>query len=284
MIKRLVCMLAALAALWSVPALAWAEFGHRTTAQIAMANVQPATAAKIRALIAVQRQLGTPGCPIRSLGDASTWPDCLRKDAWRWGYSFPWHYQTESICQVYDPKANCANGNCVTAQIERNRRLLADKTLPAPLRLEALAFLVHFAGDIHMPLHSGDAGDAGGNAVKASYGIAPGWNLHGIWDAALAERAISSAVPPLIRRYSPAERTAMDGGTPADWGRESWELARTLVYPRALNGTDPCATGAPKPETIVWDEADVQASIPTVQHRIEQAGLRIARLLDEALG
>jgi hypothetical protein len=231
----------------------------------------------------VQKQLGTPGCPIHSLADAATWPDCLRKDAWRWAFTFPWHYQTESVCLVYDPKANCANGACVTAQIERTRRILADKTLPAPQRLEALAFLVHFVGDIHMPLHSGDAGDAGGNAVKASYGIAPGWNLHGIWDAALAERAISSAVPPLVRRYADAERAELGGGTPADWGRESWELDKALVYPRALNGRDPCAKDAPKPETIVWDEADVQATIPTVQHRIEQAGMRMAQMLDEAL-
>lgn len=281
--RTLLCLLIALASLWSAPALAWGEYGHRTTAEIAMANVRPETAARIRALLAVQRQLGTPACPVRSLADAAAWPDCIRKDSWRFAYTFPWHYQTEPVCMAYDPKGNCANGNCVTAQIERNRRILADRKQPAAQRLEALAFLVHFIGDIHMPLHSGDDNDAGGNAIKADYGIAPGWKLHSIWDTPLAERAITSAQPPLVRRYSAAERAAMDGGTPADWGRESWEIARTVIYPLAL-GHDPCAGDKSKPEHIVWTNAEIDKVLPIVRQRIEQAGLRMARVLDEALG
>jgi hypothetical protein len=282
--RRILAAVALLAALWSAPALAWGSYGHRTTAAIAMANVRPETASRIRALIAVSKQLGTPTCPVHSLADAATWPDCIRAERWRWAYTAPWHFQTENVCKAYDPKSDCANGNCVSAQIERNLRLLEDRTLPAPQRLEALAFLVHFVGDIHMPLHSGDAADAGGNAVKGSYGIAPGTNLHSIWDGALAERAISSATPPLVRRYPMAERATMDTGTPADWGRESWTLAKTVIYPRLMRGADPCAPGAAKATALAWSEDDVAASLPIVRERVVQAGLRIARLLDEALG
>lgn len=282
MFRHLTCLFASLAALWVSPALAWGAYGHRITAQIAMANVRPATAAKIHALLAVQRQLGTPDCPVRSLADAATWPDCIRKDAWRFAYTFPWHYQSEPVCMAYDPKGHCAYGNCVTAQIERNRQILADQGLPAAQRLEALAFLVHFIGDIHMPLHSGDDDDAGGNAIKADYGSAPGWKLHSIWDTPLAERAISSAEPPLVHRYPAAKRAAMDGGTPADWGRESWEIAKTVIYPLAL-GRDPCVKDKSRPEHVDWSNADIDMVLPVVRRRIEQAGLRMARVLDEAL-
>ena len=55
--------------------------------------------------------------------------------------------------------------------------------------MEALAFLVHFIGDIHMPLHSGDLDDRGGNDRETTYGIVPGLNLHWVWDGPLAERA-----------------------------------------------------------------------------------------------
>ncbi|WP_423141852.1 S1/P1 nuclease [Parablastomonas sp. CN1-191] len=287
MMRALTAIIAAVAAVWlalsPVPALAWGSYGHRTTAEIAMANVKPETAARIRALLAVQKQLGTPKCPVHSLADAATWPDCLRGDAWRWAYTFPWHYQTENVCKPFDPKSDCANGNCVSAQIERNLRLLSDRTLPSAQRLEALAFLVHFIGDIHMPLHSGDAADAGGNAVKGSYGIAPGTNLHSIWDGALAERAISSAVPPLVRRYPAEERARLSGGTVADWGRESWTLAKTIIYPRLMKDGDPCLAGASKATALAWSEADIEAGIPIVRERIVEAGLRMARLLDEAL-
>ena len=280
MIRRCFGFLALLISAWSVPALAWGEYGHRTVAAIANANIRPDTRQAIARLIKAEKGLGTPNCRVGSIGDASYWPDCLRGEAWRFAYTFPWHYQTEPVCKPYDAKSNCANGNCVSAQIDRNRRVLADKRLPAAQWLEALAFLVHFVGDIHMPLHSGDNFDSGGNAVKAVYGIAPVSNLHWLWDGVQAERSISSAAPPLVRRYSPSERAGLDGGTTADWGKESWELAHT-VYTRAF-GHDPC-DGSASPKSVVWSNEVIEQSIPDAQRRISQAGLRLAKMLDAAL-
>ena len=228
--RRLNFALAAAAAmlLSPAPAQAWGSYGHETTARIALANVRPATRAAIARLIAHDRELGTPQCRIRNLADAATWPDCLRGEGWRWGYTFAWHYQTEPIDQPYDARKNCAGGACVSAQVERNERILADESLPANVRLEALAFMVHFAGDIHMPLHSGDNDDKGGNDVVTAYGIVPGLNLHSVWDGALAERAISGAAPPLVRTYTGAERAALGGGDAAAWGAESHALAQVV--------------------------------------------------------
>ena len=190
--RWIAALLTALAALTARPALAWGEFGHQSTARIALANVSPQTRAAVHELLKAEKGLGTAYCRVRSLEEASYWPDCIRREGWRWGYTFSWHYQTMNICKPYDPRANCAGGNCVTGQIERNRRILADKTLPAAQRLEALAWLTHFVGDLHMPLHSGDRDDRGGNDLAAQYGIAPGRNLHAIWDGPMAERGITS--------------------------------------------------------------------------------------------
>ena len=276
----MVRLAAALLALASpAPAAAWGYFGHQTTARIALANVTPQTREAIARLLRHERELGTPDCPVRSLETASTWPDCLRGEGWRWGYTFVWHYQTEPIGEPYDARKNCGGGGCVSAQITRNHRILSDERLPGNVRLEALAFLVHFAGDIHMPLHSGDNADRGGNDIAATYGIAPGLNLHSVWDGALAERAITSAQPPLARRYSAAERAVLSAGGPADWGRESWELARDFVYPNAT-GQAP-TPGAPSEEVTLTQQAIV-AAVPVAERRVTQAGLRIAQLLDSA--
>lgn len=261
-------------------AQAWGFFGHETTARIALANVAPQSRAAVARLLRFEREIGTPACKLRSLENASVWPDCIRREGWRWGYTAAWHYQTEPIGEPYDARKNCAGGACVSAQIERNHRILADEGLPANVRLEALAFLVHFAGDIHMPLHSGDNADRGGNDVAAVYGIAPGLNLHAVWDGALAERAISAADPPLVRRYSAAERAALAGGEPADWGRESWELSRGFVYENAL-GRAP-VPGETPPPTATLTQAAIVAAVPIAERRIVQAGLRIAALLDSA--
>lgn len=282
--SRLAARLVLLGALFGmavlpVPAHAWGGYGHRVTAQIALANVSPETRAEIARLLRAAPQLATPGCDLASLEDAAVWPDCLRGEGWRWGYTFAWHYRTTPICEPYDPRSNCAGGNCVIAQIERSHRLLSDESLPAHIRLEALAFLVHFAGDIHQPLHSGDRDDRGGNDRVADYGIVPNRNLHSIWDSALAERAITSAQPPLVRRYSAAERAELAGGTAADWGRESWQAARDFVYPNAFD-SDPCSGELPG-ETALTQE-DIVAALPVAQRRIQQAGLRIADLLESA--
>src|SRR3546814_67700 len=130
-----------------------------------------------------------------------------------------------------------------------------------------------------LPLHSGDREDRGGNDRVTDYGIVPNRNLHSIWDSALAERAITSAQPQLVRRYSDEEHAALAGGNAADWGRESWQAARDFVYPNAFD-RDACAGELPG-ETALTQE-DIVLALPVAQRRIQQAGLRIADLLESA--
>ena len=277
---RFLTVFAALLALLPAQAMAWGEFAHRTTAEIALENVRPETRAAIAELLKAAPQLGEPDCDLASLEDAAVWPDCLRKDYWRWGYTFAWHYRTTPVCEAYEPRKNCSGQNCILAQIERNQRILADEKLPANVRLEALAFLVHFIGDVHMPLHSGDHEDRGGNAIETDYGIAPGLNLHWIWDGPLAERAITSAEVPLVRRYTAEERAELGGGTPADWGRESWQTSRDFVYPEAFD-RPPC-DGEDLPDETALTQEDILRAIPVSQRRVTQAGIRMAEYLDAA--
>ena len=261
------------------PALAWGAFGHNTTAEIAEANISPQSRVKIARLIAGDTALGPPECRIYSLADASNWPDCVRRTRWRWGYTAAWHYRTAPICEEYNARRNCAGGNCVVAQIERSHRMLADESLPAHIRLEALAFMVHFAGDIHMPLHSGDKNDRGGNDRETAYGIVEGLNLHWIWDGPLAERAITSSDRPTVRRYTLAERAELGGGDAAEWGRESWQLARDFVYPKAFD-RDPCAGELPRQTRL--SQQDIAEMVPVARRRVQQAGIRIAALIESA--
>jgi nuclease S1 len=281
-IRKLVLFLAALAA--ASPAAAWWEYGHESVARIAMDSVRPGTRAAIQRLLAKGRWLETPECPVATIELASYWPDCIKTLGERFSYASPWHYQNVDICKPFDLKATCKDGNCVSAQIERQARLLADRTVPDRERLMALAFLVHFVGDLHQPMHGGDRGDKGGNDVKANYGIIGGrTNLHSIWDGYLAERAISTppAGPRALLAATPAiEQAALAGGSVEDWSRESWEAARTYAY-RSLIG-DPCG---PRPEArpTLTDE-DVRSLIPVVRRQVVAGGLRLARLLDDALG
>ena len=52
---------------------------------------------------------------------AAYWPDCIKTLGERFSYASPWHYQNVDICRPFDLPAPCGDGNCVSAQIERQR-------------------------------------------------------------------------------------------------------------------------------------------------------------------
>jgi hypothetical protein len=161
--------------------------------------------------------------------------------------------------------------------------MVADRMLPARDRLMALAFLVHFVGDLHQPLHGAEHdGDQGGNKVKGNYGAIPHTNLHSIWDGLLADRAISSPPPGasgILSEIPSAQRAEIAKGTIQDWSRDSWEMARTQVYGSVM--ADPCST--PISTKVSMDEAKIEQLILVLRMQVAKGGIRLARLLDEAL-
>jgi hypothetical protein len=260
------------------PALAWWEFGHETVARIALAEVKPATRAKVRTMMRQGALLETPTCRIDTAERLGAWADCIKGLRERFSYQSTWHYQNADVCKPFDLKPACADGNCVSAQITRNAKLLADTELPMRERVMALAFLVHFVGDLHMPLHAGDRSDRGGNDLKMSYGDFAGsrLNLHAVWDGYLAERAITTP-PGGARGLLTEVKSGMADGSVEDWSRESWAVARDAAYATALG--DPCG---PKPARATLDNAKIEALIPVTRQQIVRGGVRLARLLDEA--
>lgn len=274
-----------LAVVTASPAAAYWEFGHETVAKIAEANIRPQTRVAVRRLLAKSALLGTPECKARTMAEASVWADCIKplKDAngkSRFGYAYSWHYQNVDICRPFDLSTPCKDGDCVSAQITRQAAVLKDKRAARKDRVQALAFLIHFVGDLHQPLHAGDKSDKGGNDAKADYGVygPQRLNLHSIWDGLLAERALTTG-PSLVRRYPAAVRTKIAAGDVTDWSRESWQVSHDAAYGSVM--PDPCA---PLPARATLDEATIEKLVPVARLEVERGGLRLAKLLDAALG
>jgi hypothetical protein len=266
-------------------ALAWGEYGHRLTASIAWHYLTPAARAEVRRLLAKERLVETPGCELSTIQDASVWPDCIRAMGDRFSYTAPWHYQNIHVCKPFDVEANCPNDNCVSAQVERHARLLANPELPDREKLMSLAFLVHFVGDMHQPLHAGDAADLGGNRVRAAYGVkAPErMNLHRIWDSDLAERSLSE--PPgnaegLIAEITAEQAVAWVQGGVADWMKEAWAASGQYAYGK-LDGVNVCE--APPRERVMVDERYIAETRAKVREQAKKAGVRLALMLNAAL-
>lgn len=284
MMRFIAALAAGLSLIVAAPAAAYWEYGHGVVARIAFDEVRPETRQAIRTLMAQDELLQTPECRIPTIEDAAYWADCIKGYGDRYAYAFSWHYQNVGICGDFDLSGPCKDGNCVAAQIERNARLLADRELPTRVRLEALAFLLHFVGDLHQPMHAGDKGDLGGNRVEANYGLIGGrTNLHSIWDGFLAERAITT--PPggpegILSGFHAGELQAMKQGDVVDWSREMWAVSRDHAYPTLID-RNPCDGEIEGRPTL--SEEDVQQLIPIAREAVVKGGMRLARLLDDAL-
>ena len=281
MIRFILALFALAASFVATPASAYWEYGHQTVATIAYKNAKPETRRAIDRLLRQQNLLETPTCPAKTLEEASVWADCIKPLGQRFSYAYNWHYQNVNICKPFTLRGNCPDGNCVSAQIERGVKLLQDKDVPVREKVMALAFLTHFVGDLHQPLHAGDKGDLGGNRARTDYGIygPERLNLHSIMDGLLAERAITTP-PPIVKLYSAEERAAESAGTVEDWSRENWQASH-MAYEAAFDG-DPCRADLPARGKL--DAADIEKLVPMMQAQIKRGGLRLARLLDEAFG
>jgi hypothetical protein len=84
----------------------------------------------------------------------------------------------------------------------------------------------------------------------------------------------------LIRSTPRSQRRALVAGDVTDWSRDSWRVSHDSAYGAMF--ADPCVeTKGPRP---VMDEAMVVALIPVARRQVVAGGLRLAKLLDAALG
>lgn len=278
----LLLFLSLLSSLLAPSALAWSNLGHRLVADLAQRHLTPAANAQVAELLAGEAE--------PSLAGVASWADELRRgnpDAFRKTAS--WHYINFPVgtC-AYQPKRDCPDGNCVVGQIERQRAILADRTLPLAMRRDALKFLVHLVGDVHQPLHSGNRTDKGGNGFQISLrtDLKPeayaqkdyvdgvmGTNLHSVWDYYLLASTGLSA-PLYANRLSalpwPPKAAGKKSLDPAAWARESCGLIDSQhLYP--------------KPKQHKLDQRYLDTQRPLAEQRVEVAAKRLSDLLNATL-
>lgn len=251
------------------PAFAWGAEGHRIVAAIAANELAPAARAQVAEL------LGTDSAAAGMVA-VSTWADEIRRQR---PNTAPWHFVDIPVRSAsYDPRRDCARDDCVIAQIERDRRIVADRQLAAPVRAEALRFLIHFVGDVHQPLHDADNDDRGGNRVQLILGRRH-TNLHAVWDVDVVRalgRDPEEVASRLEHEITPAEKRDWSAGTAVQWANEAHQIARNEIYAR-LAGTG--GTGAPIALTLQYPHQESSAAA----RQLEKAGVRLAAVLNSAL-
>lgn len=238
-------------------ASAWGPTGHRTVGRIAEHHLNPRTEREVQAL------LGTETLPIVSI-----WADQIRSDS-NYDHTHTWHYTSVEDDETYATSSKNPEGDVIEA-LERMAATLGNPQKPHKERREALMWIVHLVGDIHQPLHVGRADDRGGNEIEVEW-FREEQDLHWVWDAGLILRreiSFSELAEYLLPRATHEDIDEWQSTGIREWARESHEL-RPQVY-EIGDGY------------LSWGYLEAQWS--TVEHRLLQAGIRLAGLLNEILG
>ena len=238
-------------------AFAWGTRAHRIVAHITTFYLSSLAQQEVAELINSQS--------LASIADDA--------DLWRKTRpeTSPWHYVNIPFeASNYAPRRDCPDDNCVIAAIAKYQVILADPTFAKKIRREALIFLVHLVADAHQPLHCIDKNDRGGNDIIVTFFGTP-TNLHAVWDNALlfrthlGERAYTHH---LITWLASQRIETLQRGTVIDWVLEAHTLAREHAYLLPVDRN--------------LRSRYYSTNLPLLEGQIAKAGVRLARILNEA--
>ncbi len=234
--------------------------GHRMVAEIAQRHLTEVARAR-----AIELLDGD------GLARVSVWADDYRGSP-EGRRTSTWHYTTLPAGESYAYTPDDGNTD-VGEAIRDQEAVLSDVSRSRAERANALKFLVHFVGDVHQPMHVGRDGDRGGNDVTVQW-FGRQTNLHSVWDSGIiGHHGLSYTEYTDFLDHISVEDVARWQADASDvWIHES-QVLREIAYE---------AMGENEVPSLGYDYRN--AMTPHIERRIVQAGIRLAGVLNRALG
>jgi hypothetical protein len=263
------------------PARGWTITGHSVVVDLAARHLSLGAIEKIGELL--DRKLD-------ELADISAWADDIVRER---PETEPWHtVEIPHDGDGYVRERDCQNSDCIVERISDFARMLADGRASAQQRAEAVKFLIHLVGDIHVPFHAYAPGTPedpwkGWGSWEGPWLRIDGKTseLHNWWDwhfvARLGPNRHAIAAK-LAAQITASDREAWQRGSPADWANESFQIAREFVSKHRLRSRAP-PQGATGDSPIVLDDTVAEEGTAIVAQRLKMAGVRLAWILNSAL-
>ena len=301
------------AALLCQPAQAWAWGGeaHRIIALLADRLLQtgdPPVQKHITEMLAADKSnIWT----TTDIAGEAIWADALREKSQEGrAATSKWHYVKldpdnpdlnkacfdRPVLQTMMPASHGPQDDCIVDKIGQFSKELREPGTLATERLMALQFLLNLVGDVHDPLLAIEHNDEGGHCVAV---LPPGSKtpvrLSVLWEDELVVEA-KGANPAKAAEQIAAGLTAVDirkwsGGTPEEWARETYELAKSVVYAFPSKAEGKFSFPVRKGETDVCGPVSLyrldpgyrSRAVAAVKEQLAKAGVRLAALLRENL-
>ena len=280
----LIAKLATLAAallLYSPSASAWGGLGHEAICELAFRELDDTARQRVIALIQQDEE-------FTMFRASCNWADRPRQRASEHFVNLP-----RDGTGLQGDECPLAD-ECVVSAIEHDFAVLASPNATDEKKLAALKFLGHWVGDIHQPLHAASQDDRGGNRILTRGSSCE--SLHTLWDSCLVEERLGMHPLAIVRELragiTDEQRAEWLASNPVDWANKSFAIAREpdIGYCVMVDGTCQYAAdnrefeeGEPE-SVVVVDDGYLDMHAPIARERIAIAGVRLAGLLNRALG
>jgi len=235
----------------------WGQTGHRVIGLIAEYHLSKKAKKNIRNILQGQ-----------SLAMVSNFMDEIKSES-KYDHLSPWHYCTIPDGKTYEEAGTPDEGDIIYA-LELFINELDSKEFSIEDEAFALKCLIHLLADIHQPLHVGNGTDRGGNDTEVEYFWRKS-NLHRIWDTGIidAQNLSYTEYTDWIHHTDKQLIETWSQSGIIDWAYESMSY-RNQVY------------DLPDDHIISYEYN--YNNIDLVNLRLLQAGIRLARILNDIYG
>ena len=289
--KKRLPSLIALLLLITFPAetLAWGEVGHHLVVRLAIRRLEttaPSVRGQINGILNGEKLLR-----------ATMWPDGARFVA-PYLETYNNHFVDIPFSRInYIDSKDCEfvqgdrAGDCVIHALDRYSAVLLAPGQSPKARRDALAFILHFVGDMHQPMHAIKRDDdKGGNSRKLCVLIDSAEecyddedqrekkNLHAAWDkyiiefTGLSENEYFDELSQRLDAMSPSQIAAIEQGTTVKWAEDAHNIARLNAY----------NIGNKRPDGFYHITSGYYTeNLPRVNQQLLFAGIRLALVLRE---
>ena len=240
-------------------AFSWGKTGHRVVVYVAQQHLSKKANKFINTILTDY-----------SLEMSGNFMDFIKADT-TYRHMGSWHYVSIPDGKLYADITKNSKGDVIWAIETLIAELKTKKFKIVPNEQFAIMALVHLVGDVHQPSHVGLAEDKGGNKVKVAF-FGEKSNLHRVWDSGLVDHQGLSYTEwgnHINRGVDKLQVVAWQENTVREWAAESQQL-RTACYDFG--------------EYTNLKYAYIYRHIGTVEQRLEQAGVRLAGLLNDIYG
>lgn len=299
---------AGMALLLSMPAsFAFGPEAHRVIALVAdhrLEQTDPKAPAKIKALLAADK---TDRLTRTDIADEATWADVLiQKSQEARTATTAWHatrlkadnpdlgaacFGHKPLPSGY-PASHGPQDNCSVDKVQQFAAELANPQTSQFERLAALKFLLNIVGDLNDPLLAIDHGDRGGQCTAVQVGGRPPVRLASYWEEVLVREVVggnaAGGAARIAAAIPAAEAQQWAAGTPETWARDSYEVAKNVLYgfgpekpagtanfPARKGETSVCASA---PLYKVGPEYETKA-LAAMKAQLAKGGVRLAAVL-----